>query len=103
MNVINLDDRRVKEINSAADLADDPLHELLRKAVVAWRLAGKQVTRSESQRLHFSTAYTYLDSISIVLGKAGLSSELGHCLSVDIYDIRKLGRIARDWTGPAGA
>lgn len=103
MNVINLDDRRVKEINSVVDLGDDPLHELLRKAVVAWRQADKHALKSAAQRLHLSTAYAYLESISIVLGKAGLSTELGHCLSVEIFDIRKLARIARDWTGPTGA
>lgn len=103
MNVISLDDRRIKEINSIAELGDDPLHELLRKAVVFWRRAHQHAAKSNASRSNLSTAYTYLDAVTIVLGKDGLAAELSLRLTSGVFDIRKLASIARDWTGPTGA
>lgn len=102
-NLIHLDDRRVKEINSVTELQDDPLHELLRKAVAYWRRAQRSTVGAGTSRSNRNTAYTYLDAISIVLGKNGVAAELSQKLSAGVFDIRKLAAAARDWDGPAGA
>lgn len=102
-NLIHLDDRRVKEINSVTELQDDPLHELLRKAVAYWRRAHRLSAGPGTSRSNKNTCYTYLDAISIVLGKNGVAAELSQRLSAGVYDIRKLATAAREWDGPAGA
>lgn len=102
-NVIVLDERRVKEINSAVELGDDPLHELLRKVVVHWRRAHQVGAKSHTSRSNLATAYTYMDAVSIVLGKDGLPAELSLRLTAGLFDIRRLANIAREWTGPTGA
>lgn len=103
MNVIHLDTRRIKEIDSVTALGDDPLHELLRKAVVYWRRAHQSSAKSNMSRSNLSTAYTYMDAVAIVLGKNGLSAELSLRLNAGVFDIRKLAAISREWDGPTGA
>ena len=103
MNVIHIDTRRVREIDTINQLGDDPLHELLRKAVVYWRRAHQSTAKSHMSRSNLSTAYTYMDAIAIVLGKDGLPAELSLRLTAGVFDIRKLASIAREWTGPTGA
>ncbi|NSX38863.1 hypothetical protein HTS88_21015 [Pseudarthrobacter oxydans] len=103
MNVIHIDTRRIREINSATELGDDPLHELLRKTVVHWRRAHLPKAKAHMSRSNLSTAYTYMDAIAIVLGKEGIPAELSLRLAAGVFDIRKLARAAREWSGPAGA
>lgn len=103
MNVIHLDTRRIRENGPVTAMDDDPLHELLRKAVVYWRRAHQSSAKSNMSRSSLSTAYTYMDAIAIVLGKDGLSAELSLRLAAGVFDIRRLGAIAREWDGPTGA
>jgi hypothetical protein len=103
MNVIHIDTRRIREIDSIAELGDDPLHELLRKTVVYWRRAHHASAKSHMSRSNLSTAYTYMDAIAIVLGKEGLPAELSIRLTAGVFDIRKLAAVAREWNGPTGA
>lgn len=110
MNVINLPLHRptatlaVRSIGtSPGAIADDVLFELLRKAVAAYRSGEVRVPGSLSHRHHLALSHAFLDSISVVMGDAGIAKELGQCLSVGITDIRRLGRIAREFDGPQSA
>jgi hypothetical protein len=92
------------EARTAADEANDALNELLRQAVVAYHAQGLRAVGSISSRHHLAISHTYLHAVEIMLAKPGVKNELACCLDVGIFDIRRLARVARDFTdGPAAA
>lgn len=88
---------------AAVNEADRPLHEILRKAIVAFRSGEDRTPGSLGHRHHLAIAHTYLDAAEILTGVPGAAGELAQCLDVAIFDVRKLARIARDYAGPAHA
>lgn len=94
---------RVLPDRTAVNEADRPLHEMLRKAVVAYRAGEDRAPGSLGHRHHLAIAHAYLDSAEILTGVPGAAGELAQCLDVAIFDIRKLARIARDYAGPSPA
>lgn len=79
---------------------DAPLHEILRKAVVAHRAGESREPGSLAHRHHLAIAHTYLDAAAIVAGNPDAARELAQCLENSVYDIRALARIAQDADGP---
>ncbi|QOD06006.1 hypothetical protein [Pseudarthrobacter sp. BIM B-2242] len=80
--------------------ADAPLHEILRKAVVAHRAGEARERGSFAHRHHLAIAHTYLDAAAILAGNPDAAQEMAQCLDASVYDIRALSRIARDSGGP---
>lgn len=92
------------EARTAKDESEDALNELLRQAVVAYHAQGLRAVGSISGRHHLAIAHTYLHAVEILLAKPGLKNELAQCLDTNIHDVRRLARVARDYTnGPAAA
>mgnify|MGYP003407452443 CR=1 len=92
------------ESRTAKDESEDALNELLRQAVIAYHAQGLRAVGSISSRHHLAIAHTYLHAVEIMLAKPGLKNELVRCLDTNIFDIRRLSRLARDYTnGPAAA
>jgi hypothetical protein len=81
----------------------EPLHEILRKAVVAYRSSEVRSPGSFASRHHLAICHAYLDAAAIVAGSPDIAPELGRSLDAGIFDIKKLTRIARDFDGPAPA
>jgi hypothetical protein len=77
---------------------DDALNEMLRQAVVAFHAQGLRAVGSIGGRHHLAIAHTYLHAIEIMLAKPGLKDELARSLDMRIHDIRRLARLARDYT-----
>lgn len=78
----------------------DPLHEILRKAVVSYRASAARTSGSFASRHHLAISHAYLDAAAILAGNPGSAGELAQCLDVDIFDIKKLAAIARSYEGP---
>ncbi|QOT19598.1 hypothetical protein [Paenarthrobacter sp. YJN-5] len=85
------------------EVADEVLHELLRKAVVAHRAGEARAQGSLGHRHHLAVSLALLDAIQIVMGVSDVAQELGRCMEAGITDIRQLTRIARDFDGPQSA
>lgn len=81
----------------------EPLYEILRKAVVAYRSSDARTPGSFASRHHLAICHAYLDAAAIIAGHPDIAHELAQCLDVGIFDIKKLTRIARDFDGPAPA
>lgn len=81
----------------------EPLHEILRKAVVAYRSSEVRSPGSFASRHHLAICHAYLDAAAIIAGHPDIAHELAQCLDVGIFDIKKLTRIARDFDGPSPA
>lgn len=108
MNVINLPLHRTavrRDISTGGNdvIPDAALHELLRKAVVAYRAGAARVPGSLSHRHHLAVAQALFDAIAIVLGEPGLDRELIRCVGSGTTDIRRLALIARNFSGPESA
>lgn len=88
---------------SAEEAADVPLHEILRRAVVAYRQGEAREHGSLAHRHHLAIAHAYLDAAAIIAGRPEVARELAQSLDLAIYDIRRLTRIARDYDGPSPA
>ncbi len=73
-------ERRNRDIRSALGTTDKALHELLRKAVVAYRSGTVRTQGSLAHRHHLATAHTYLDAIETVLDIPNVAKELAKCL-----------------------
>ena len=82
---------------------DEPLYEILRKAVVAYRSSEARASGSFASRHHLAICHAYLDAAAIIAGHPDIAVELAQCLDVGIFDIKKLTRIARNFDGPAPA
>lgn len=87
----------------ANDITDTVLHELLRKAVVAYRAGDARANGSLGHRHHLAVSVAILDALQTVMGVCGVAKELGNCMEDGITDVRKLARIARDFDGPQSA
>jgi hypothetical protein len=81
----------------------EPLHEILRKAVVSYRSSDARTPGSFASRHHLAIAHAYLDAAAIIAGHPDVAHELARSLEAGIFDIKKLTRIARDFDGPAPA
>lgn len=82
----------------ARDETDEALNELLRQAVVAFHAQGLRAVGSIGGRHHLAIAHAYLHAVEIMLAKPGLKNELARSLDMKIHDIRRLARLARDYT-----
>lgn len=100
MNVIAL------PVRTAATPGTDPdstLHEMLRKAVAAHRSSTMHDPGSLAGRQKSAVARAYLDSIAIMLEKPGVDGHLAYYLSMSMFDIRKLTRLAHTFGTPDAA
>ncbi|MBG0738768.1 hypothetical protein IV500_04960 [Paeniglutamicibacter antarcticus] len=88
---------------SAYEVTDEVLHELLRKAVVAYRAGEARTPGSLAHRHHFAVSVALLDAIQVIMGFGGVAQELERCLGSGITDIRALARVARAYNGPESA
>lgn len=86
------------EARTARDESDDALNELLRQALVAFHAQGLRAVGSIGGRHHLAIAHAYLHAVEIMLGKPGLKNELARSLDMKIHDIRRLARLAHDYT-----
>lgn len=100
MNVIALP---VRTSTATQTDPDSVLHELLRKAVAAHRSSDMHDAGSPSGRQKNAVSRAYLDAIAIMLEKPGLDANLAHYLSMSVFDIRKLTRIAKTFGTPDAA
>lgn len=92
------------DTRTAKDESGDALNELLRQAVIAYHAQGLRAVGSISSRHHLGISHAYLHAVEIMVGKPGLKNELAQCLDVNIHDVRRLARLARDYNnGPAAA
>ena len=82
---------------------DSVLHEMLRKAVAAYRSSCMHDAGSPAARQKNAVSKAYLDSLAVVLEKPGLDSHLSYYLSMSVFDIRKLTRLAHTYGTPDAA
>lgn len=82
---------------------DAALHELLRRAVAAYRTGETKTPGSMAHRHQIDIAHAYLESAAILTDQPEAPIELCRALEVRVFDLRKLARIARDPGSPQSA
>jgi hypothetical protein len=101
--VISFPTKTTEQAVSVQEVTDAVLHELLRKAVVAYRAGEARTPGSLGHRHHLAVSLAILDAIQIVMGVCGVAQVLERSMNAGITDIRKLARIARAFDGPRSA